>query len=94
MAAGKCTAAYHTDEWHGYGCSITEGACMFLYPNSQACAEQFGEGPDCCYEENCSTCNYWNNSLQRCEHPEQSPEKHVGFRSPSNNVCDLWELND
>ena len=19
MAAGKCKAAYHTDEWHGYG---------------------------------------------------------------------------
>lgn len=24
MAAGKCKAAYHTDEWHGYGCSIME----------------------------------------------------------------------
>lgn len=46
MAAGKCKAAYHTDEWHGYGCSITEGACMFLYPDSKKCAEEFGEGPD------------------------------------------------
>ncbi len=25
MAAGKCKAAYHTDEWHGYGCEITDG---------------------------------------------------------------------
>ena len=46
MAAGKCAAAYHTDEWHGYGCDITGGACMFLYPDSKACAEQYGEGPD------------------------------------------------
>lgn len=46
MAAGKCKAAYHADEWHGYGCEITDGACMFLYPNSKACAEQYGEGPD------------------------------------------------
>ena len=46
MAAGKCKAAYHTDEWHGYGCEITGGACMFLFPNSKACAEQYGEGPD------------------------------------------------
>lgn len=46
MAAGKCSAAYHTDEWHGYGCDITGGACMFLYPDSKACAKRYGEGPD------------------------------------------------
>ena len=46
MAAGKCTCAYITDEYHGYGCSITDGACMFLYPDSKACAERYGEGPD------------------------------------------------
>lgn len=46
MAAGKCKAAYHTDEWHGYGCSITEGACMFLFPDSKRCAQEYGEGPD------------------------------------------------
>lgn len=46
MAAGKCKAAYYTDEWHGYGCEIAEGACMFLYPDSKACAEKYGEGPD------------------------------------------------
>ena len=46
MAAGKCTAAYHTDEWHGYGCDITGGACMFLFPDSKACAREYGEGPD------------------------------------------------
>lgn len=46
MAAGKCKSAYHTDEYHGYGCEITEGPCMFLYPDSKACAAQYGEGPD------------------------------------------------
>lgn len=51
MAAGRCKCAYHTDEWHGYGCSITADACMFLYPDSKACAEQYGEGPDIVGEE-------------------------------------------
>lgn len=51
MAAGKCSAAYHTDEFHGYGCNITEGACMFLYPDSKACAEKYGEGPDANFED-------------------------------------------
>ena len=43
MAAGRCKAAYYTDEWHGYGCNITEGACMFLVPdskNAQICMEK------------------------------------------------------
>lgn len=46
MAAGKCKDAYYTDEQHGYGCEITGGACMFLFPDSRACAERYGEGPD------------------------------------------------
>lgn len=29
--AGKCSVAYYTDEYHGYGCSVTEGsACFFI----------------------------------------------------------------
>lgn len=52
MAAGKCAAAYHTDEWHGYGCEITDGACAFLYPDSKRCAEEYGEGPDAEINEN------------------------------------------
>lgn len=54
MAAGKCKAAYVTDEWHGYGCEITEGECMFLYPDSKECAEHYGEGPDAAGEEESS----------------------------------------
>lgn len=41
-----CKAAIPTDEYHGWECEITGGACMFLCPNSKACAEQYGEGPD------------------------------------------------
>ena len=41
-----CKCAYRTDEYHGWGCTVTDGACMFLVPNSKACAEEYGEGPD------------------------------------------------
>lgn len=41
-----CSCAVRTDEYHGWECTITEGACMFLYPDSAACAEMYGEGPD------------------------------------------------
>lgn len=41
-----CKAAKPTDEYHGWECEITEGACMFLNPNSKLCAEMYGEGPD------------------------------------------------
>lgn len=44
MVACKC--AYHTDEYSGWGCTVTDGACMFLIPNSKLCAEEYGEGPD------------------------------------------------
>ena len=41
-----CKCAIVTDEYHGWECSITEGPCMFLVPNSKKCAEKYGEGPD------------------------------------------------
>lgn len=41
-----CKCAIETDQYHGWECSITEGPCMYLYPNSKACAEEYGEGPD------------------------------------------------
>ena len=42
----SCKCAIRTDEYHGWECSITEGACMFLHPDSRACADMHGEGPD------------------------------------------------
>lgn len=41
-----CSAAIRTDEYHGWECEVTGGACMFLLPDSKACANMFGEGPD------------------------------------------------
>ncbi len=41
-----CKYAVRTDEYHGWECEITGGACMFLFPNSKLCAEKYGEGPD------------------------------------------------
>lgn len=27
-------------------CSVSGGACMYLYPDSKRCAREYGEGPD------------------------------------------------
>lgn len=42
----SCKCAKQTDEWHGWECEITGGECMFLRPDSKACAEIYEEGPD------------------------------------------------
>ena len=46
-----CRCASVTDEYHGYKCSVTDGACMFLYPSENACYEEYGEGPLCGEEQ-------------------------------------------
>lgn len=38
-----CICASVTDEYHGWECEITGGACMYLNPNQDACADQYGE---------------------------------------------------
>lgn len=50
-----CRCASRTDEYHGYECSITEGRCMFLIPDSKRCAEEYGEGPDAWDDEESSS---------------------------------------
>jgi hypothetical protein len=42
----SCKYAIRTDEYHGWECSVTEGACMFLRPDSKECAKKYGEGPE------------------------------------------------
>lgn len=42
----SCKCAKSTDEYHGWECTVSGGACMFLFPNSKKCAEMYGEGPD------------------------------------------------
>jgi hypothetical protein len=41
-----CKTAIPCDQYHGWECDVTGGACVFFTPNSKACAEMFGEGPD------------------------------------------------
>ena len=49
----SCKCAKSTDEFHGWECDITGGACAFLIPNSKRCAEVYGEGPDVESPEEC-----------------------------------------
>ncbi|MHC1723061.1 MAG: hypothetical protein AB9836_07665 [Aminipila sp.] len=39
----SCICAKATDQWHGWECSITGGACMYLSPNQDQCADDYGE---------------------------------------------------
>ncbi len=32
-----CSYAIKTDEYHGFECSVSGGACMYLYPDSKRC---------------------------------------------------------
>lgn len=41
--ACKC-AKFDADD--GYICTVTGDRCMFMFPNSKRCAEEYGEGPD------------------------------------------------
>lgn len=40
-----CNCASPCDQYHGWECSITDGECMYLYPDAITCAKRFGEGP-------------------------------------------------
>lgn len=48
----NCTCAIPCDEFHGWRCSITDGECMYLVPDSKACARDYGEGPDAMESDN------------------------------------------
>ena len=39
----SCVCAIKTDEYHGWECEITGGACMYLMPNQDSCADAYGE---------------------------------------------------
>ena len=56
-----CKCAKRTDEYNGWECEISGGACMFLIPDSKACAEIYGEGPDVeqKIEYDCNDCQYY-----------------------------------
>ena len=48
----SCRFAKRTDEFHGWKCSETEGACMFFLPDEKRCYQEYGEGPLAFEEEN------------------------------------------
>lgn len=41
-----CTCASLDTDSGRYTCSVTDCQCLYLIPNSKACAETYGEGPD------------------------------------------------
>lgn len=44
-------ATYYEDDGY-YQCSVTDGRCMYMSPDSKRCAEEYGEGPDLNLENN------------------------------------------
>ena len=41
-----CKAAkYHEDDGY-YSCEVTDGRCVYAFPDSKRCAEENDEGPD------------------------------------------------
>lgn len=42
----SCICATFDPDTGRYECSVSGDQCMFLVPNSKACAKEYGEGPD------------------------------------------------
>ena len=61
-----CLCAIETDEYHGFECSVSGGACMYLYPDSKRCAREYGEGPDVGNTENMEEYWYFSQAMLLC----------------------------
>lgn len=62
----NCKCARHTDEFHGWACSVSDGPCMFMVPDSKQCAEKYNEGPDA-NQDKCEDCgNFYREDGKRC----------------------------
>lgn len=62
----SCTLGRTTSEFHGWSCMVTGGECMFLVPDSKACAEIYGEGPDS-QTNKCEECScFYAEDEKRC----------------------------
>ena len=48
-----CKCARRSDQYHGWECTVTDDECAFLVPNSNLCAEIYGEKPDADKEAVC-----------------------------------------
>lgn len=49
-------------------CEVSGSGCMFVFPDSKACAEKFGEGPDAITDK-CEDCThfYLEKGIRCCE---------------------------
>lgn len=46
-----CRAATFDDDIGRFQCDVSGSECMYLFPDSKRCAEDYGEGPDAVSEE-------------------------------------------
>lgn len=42
----SCKCAKFDEDDGRYSCSVSGSECVYMFPDSKACAAQFGEGPD------------------------------------------------
>ena len=42
----NCKCAHWDPEEGRYSCDVSGGDCMYLIPSAEACAADYGEGPD------------------------------------------------
>ena len=42
-------------------------------------------------DRKCRSCEYWIESYEQCEHPEQRQEECGEYMAPPEKVCELWE---
>ena len=65
----SCRFASRTDEYHGWKCSETDGACAFFLPDENRCYAEYGEGPLAFEEE--------SNSEENTSVPHQTVVEYV-----------------
>lgn len=49
-----CKSATRSTEGHGWKCGVTGDSCVFLFPDSKACAKLYNEGPDAKHDSPCA----------------------------------------
>lgn len=64
----SCKSSQPADQYNGWKCNITGSTCLFLVPNSKACAEKYNEGPDA-DPGKCENCRefYLENNKRCCK---------------------------
>lgn len=42
----SCSCAKYEEDENRYYCSVSGSGCVYMSPDSKACAKEYGEGPD------------------------------------------------